>query len=161
MKSDNVENDPPPTPRPVPTLAVGQSATFKVYNPDDDSDDDSNAATMQVTVGGLEYITEEQADPIKPGKTYLKAKLTIKNVGKVPGDFMAYGCMQWASATTPAQDVDVATPTGELNLDTRYEPGQQATGSIVLTIPERGGMIQHDVNPVLTGPAAWAVKLPA
>ncbi|MEW2396193.1 hypothetical protein [Streptomyces sp. NPDC046862] len=62
---------------------------------------------MHITVVSAKYVTPTQIDttnePVRGQFVELTLTLTLKNVGKAPAKFSAYGLMTWEDEKTAAQ----------------------------------------------------------
>jgi hypothetical protein len=92
---------------------------------------------------------------------FVKLTLTLKNVGKAPADFAAYGMMKWEDAQTAAQEATTLEGVGDgPDLDTTYKPGQSVTGSLVLDVARKGGTVSYVGTDDPSADAAFKVTLP-
>ncbi|MFJ9130400.1 DUF4352 domain-containing protein [Streptomyces sp. NPDC102340] len=140
----------------APLLVAGTNGPFDVH------DDSGNAVKtqMNVKVESAKYVTATELGTSKKPEhgQYVALKLTLKNVGKAPGRFAAYGAMMWQDAKTAPQDCTTLEIVDGPDLDTEYAPGQSATGTIILDIPRKGGTVTYYDAP---GAGAFAVLLPS
>ncbi|MFF1417650.1 DUF4352 domain-containing protein [Streptomyces sp. NPDC058280] len=139
--------DPSPSASEGPSLKVGDTGTYDVVETDEYGENPSVTTKMQVTVKGAKYVTPSEIDTTNEPKLgqYVVLTLTLKNVGKKPADFAAYGVTTWESKDTAAQDATTLEGVGEgPELDTTYKPGQSVTGSLVLDVGAKGGIVSYD-----------------
>ncbi|MFB7919211.1 DUF4352 domain-containing protein [Streptomyces sp. NPDC056061] len=103
------------------------------------------ATQLEVTATKAEYVSPADIGTTnKPKGQYVRLTLTVKNVGKKPGDFAAYGMMKWENASTATQDASTLEGVGDgPDLDTTYKPGQAVTGSLVLDVGTKGGTVSY------------------
>ncbi|MEB8342332.1 DUF4352 domain-containing protein [Streptomyces endophyticus] len=144
-----------PQAAPAPMLAVGTNGPFDVY----DDTGETVKTQMNVKVESAKYVTATDLDTSNRPENgqYVVLKLTLKNVGKAPGNFAAYGAMKWQDTKTAPQDCTTLEVADGPELDTEYGPGQGVTGSVVLDVPRKGGTVTYYDGP---GKGAFAVLLP-
>ncbi|MEV4971946.1 DUF4352 domain-containing protein [Streptomyces scopuliridis] len=102
---------------------------------------------MQVTFKSAEYVTAADIDTTNEPELgqYVRLTLTLKNVGSKPADVSMYGATTWEDGSTAAQDATTLEGVGEgPELDTTYKPGQSVTGSLVLDVGAKGGIVSYD-----------------
>jgi hypothetical protein len=155
-----------PSPSPsasVPVLSVGQTGTYETGEVDDYGENYKVTSTMSVTVVSAKYVTpEEVGTSNKPQGQYVALKLTFKNVGQAPARVMTYGGLQWEDASTAAQSASTLEGVGEgPDVDTEYKPGQSVTGTLILDIAHRGGVVSYDYTNDPAADVVFQVKLPA
>jgi hypothetical protein len=149
---------------PGPELAVGETGTYDVGETDDTGENYRVTSKMQVTVVSAKYVTPAEIDTTnKPEQgQFVELTLTLKNVGKAPAKFSAYGLMTWEDDKTAAQDATTLEGVGEgPDLDTTYKPGQSVTGKLILDVARKGGIVSYtgSEDPEAEGPV-FTVKLP-
>lgn len=147
----------------APELKVGETGTYDVGKTDDTGENYKVTSKMQVTVVSAKYVTPAEIDTTnKPEQgQFVKLTLTLKNVGKAPADFAAYGMMKWEDAQTAAQEATTLEGVGDgPDLDTTYKPGQSVTGSLVLDVARKGGTVSYVGTDNPSADAAFKVALP-
>lgn len=154
--------EPSPSASAAPPIKVGKSGTFDFYETDEYGQNPKVATQLEVTVKGAEYVTPEQIDTTNAPENgqFLKLTITVKNVGKAPGEFAAYGMMTWEDANTAAQEATTLEGVGEgQDVDTTYKPGQSVTGSLILDVGAKGGTLSY-VSSIVDGAPAFTIDLP-
>ncbi|WP_326812083.1 DUF4352 domain-containing protein [Streptomyces scopuliridis] len=129
-----------------PLLKVGQTGTYDVVETDEYGENPAVTTKMQVTVKSAKYVTPADVDTTNEPELgqYVVLTLTLKNVGSKPADFAAYGATTWENKDTAAQDATTLEGVGEgPELDTTYKPGQSVTGSLVLDVGAKGGIVSY------------------
>ncbi|MFF1731136.1 DUF4352 domain-containing protein [Streptomyces sp. NPDC058247] len=153
----------PSTAPAAPSLKVGESGTFPTGKTDEYGENFKVTSKMQITVVSAKYVTPAEVDTTnKPEQgQYVKLTLTLKNVGKAPAEFAAYGMMMWEDDQTAAQDATTLEGVGEgPDLDTTYKPGQSVTGTLVLDIARKGGKVSYTGGDDPEADASFVVELP-
>ncbi|MDX2575881.1 DUF4352 domain-containing protein [Streptomyces scabiei] len=149
---------------PGPELTVGETGSYDVGETDDTGENYKVTSKMQVTVVSAKYVTPAEIDTTnKPEHgQFVELTLTLKNVGKAPAKFSAYGLMTWEDDKTAAQDATTLEGVGEgPELDTTYKPGQSVTGKLILDVARKGGTVSYVGSDDLDaeGPV-FTIKLP-
>ncbi|MGW2514709.1 DUF4352 domain-containing protein [Streptomyces scopuliridis] len=139
--------EPSPSASAGPLLKVGQTGTYDVVETDEYGENPAVTTKMQVTVKSAKYATPAEVDTTNEPELgqYVVLTLTLKNVGSKPADFAAYGVTTWENKDTAAQDATTLEGVGEgPELDTTYKPGQSVTGSLILDVGAKGGIVSYD-----------------
>jgi hypothetical protein len=149
---------------PVPALSVGETGSFDVGETDEYGENFKVTSKLQVTVVSAKYVTPAEINTSNEPEhgQFVKLTLTLKNVGQAPAEFAGYGVMQWEDDETAAQDATTLEGVGDgPDLDTTYKPGQSVTGSMILDVARRGGIVSYggSGDPEATGPL-FTIKLP-
>ncbi|MEV4037741.1 DUF4352 domain-containing protein [Streptomyces umbrinus] len=135
-----------PSSTPALKLAVGETGTYDVGEADEYGENFKVTSKMQVNVAGAEYVTPDEigtSNEPEQGQ-FVKLVLTLKNVGKAPAEFSAYGLLTWEDDQTAAQDATTLESVGEgPDLDATYKPGQSVTGSVILDVARKGGIVSY------------------
>ena len=161
--SSKEPSETPSSSAPAPELKVGETGTYDVGETDDTGENFKVTSKMQVTVVSAKYVTPAEIDTTnKPEQgQFVKLTLTLKNVGKAPAEFAAYGMMKWEDAQTAAHDATTLEGVGDgPDLDTTYKPGQSVTGSLVLDVARKGGTVSYVGTDDPNAAAAFKVTLP-
>ncbi|MFJ5103162.1 DUF4352 domain-containing protein [Streptomyces sp. NPDC088554] len=137
---------PSPSASAGPPLKVGQTGTYDVVETDEYGENPTKATTMQVTVKGARYVTPADVDTTNEPELgqYVLLTLTLKNIGSKPADFAAYGVTTWENDDMASQDATTLETVDGPDLDTTYKPGQSVTGSLILDVGAKGGIIAYD-----------------
>ncbi|MFD9442174.1 DUF4352 domain-containing protein [Streptomyces sp. NPDC060001] len=156
--------DSEPSSAPAPELGVGEKGTYDVGETDEFGENFKVTSKMQVTVAGADYVTPAEigtSNEPEQGQ-FVKLTLTLKNVGKAPAEFSAYGLMTWEDDQTAAQDATTLEGVGEgPDLDAKYKPGQSVTGSLILDVARKGGLVSYIGSEDLDAEEpVFTVKLP-
>jgi hypothetical protein len=142
---------------PVPTLKPGQSGEFK-----------SGATMMRATVVSVKYATpSEVGTSVEAAGQYALVRLTVKNAGKVPGEFSA-AVVTWESKMEGPVEASAFGSSNELaKLNATYKSGQSATGNVILDVGAKGGTATFFdatedpvFNPIDTESPLFKVTLP-
>ncbi|MFD4234325.1 DUF4352 domain-containing protein [Streptomyces sp. NPDC058542] len=154
--------EPSPSASAAPAIKVGESGTFDFYETDEYGQNPKAVTQLEVAVKSAEYVTPTQINTTnEPEKgQFLKLTITVKNVGKAPGEFAAYGMMTWEDAGTAAQEATTLEGVGEgQDVDTTYKPGQAVTGSLILDVGAKGGALSY-ANSIVDEAPAFTIELP-
>ncbi|MFF1697448.1 DUF4352 domain-containing protein [Streptomyces sp. NPDC058257] len=157
-------SEPPSTAPEAPALAVGETGTYETGKTDEYGENYKVTTKMQVKVVSAKYVTPAEIDTTNEPEQgqFVKLTLSLKNVGKGPAEFSAYGLLQWEDEETAAQDATTLEGVGDgPDLDAKYKPGQSVTGSVVLDVARKGGTVSYVGNedPEAEGPV-FTVELP-
>ncbi len=154
--------EPSPSASAAPAIKVGESGTLDFYETDEYGQNPKVATQLEVTVKSAQYVTPAQigtANEPENGQ-FVKLTITVKNVGKAPGEFAAYGMMTWENANTAAQEATTLEGVGEgQDVDTTYKPGQSVTGSLILDVGAKGGTLSY-ANSIVDEAPAFTIELP-
>ncbi len=154
--------EPSPSASAAPAIKVGESGTFDYYETDEYGQNPKVATQLEVTVKSAEYVTPAQIDTTNEPENgqFVKLTITVKNVGKAPGEFAAYGMMTWENDATAAQEATTLEGVGEgQDVDTTYKPGQSVTGALILDVGAKGGTLNYASSIVDEAPA-FTIELP-
>ncbi|GGY88403.1 hypothetical protein GCM10010327_18910 [Streptomyces nitrosporeus] len=134
-----------PSASPGPVIAVGESGKVDVVDTDEYGENPTVVTQLDVTVKSVEYVTPADIDTTNEPEhgQFARLTLTVKNVGRSPGDFSAYGMMKWESDDVAAQDASTLEELDGPDLNTTYKPGQAVTGSLVLDVGAKGGTVSY------------------
>ncbi|MFB7479588.1 DUF4352 domain-containing protein [Streptomyces anulatus] len=154
--------EPSPSASAAPAIKVGESGTFDFYETDEYGQNPKVATQLEVTVKSAEYVTPTQINTTNEPENgqFVKLTITVKNVGKAPGEFAAYGMMTWEDADTAAQEATTLEGVGEgQDVDTTYKPGQSVTGSLILDVGAKGGTLSY-ASSIIDEAPAFTIELP-
>ncbi|MEV7425143.1 DUF4352 domain-containing protein [Streptomyces sp. NPDC091212] len=137
---------PSPSTSAGPLLTVGQTGTYDVVETDEYGENPTVTTKMQVTVKSAKYVTSADVDTTNDPELgqYVILTLTLKNIGSKPADVSMYGVTTWEDDSTAAQDATTLESVDGPELDATYKPGQSVTGSLVLDVGAKGGIISYD-----------------
>jgi hypothetical protein len=133
----------PPSPA-VAELVMGETGRFDDLEPGE-GDTPVRRTTFEVTATKARYVTPAEVGAPSPAKNgqYLVLTLTLKNVGSAPGRIGTDGNIQWQNEGTSARAADTRLRAEGPDLDTEYRPGQSVTGSLVLDVGHKGGIVTY------------------
>ncbi|MEV7250783.1 DUF4352 domain-containing protein [Streptomyces cyaneofuscatus] len=154
--------EPSPSASAGPVIKVGESGAYDVYDTDEYGENPKVVTQLEVTVKSAEYVTPAQISTSNEPENgqFLRLTITVKNVGKAPGEFSSYGMMTWEDANTAAQEATTLESVGEgQDVDTTYKPGQSVTGSLILDVGAKGGTLSYASSIVDEAPA-FTIELP-
>ncbi|MFB8071146.1 DUF4352 domain-containing protein [Streptomyces californicus] len=155
--------EPSPSASTAPAIKVGESGVFDYYETDEYGQNPKVATQLEVTVKSADYVTPAQVPTTnEPEKgQFLKLTITVKNVGKAPGEFSGYGMITWENDDTAAQEATTLEGVGEgQDVDTTYKPGQSVTGSLILDVGAKGGTLSYARSIMDGDEPAFTIELP-